>query len=271
MKYLPLVISTLIMLGALWFSYRTFAHKPIIYVYQDAGVDEKALTHTLGALKKIAGKTYRISTLSAQTLVKGQWMSTAKLLVMPGGADLPYVKKLQGKGNQLIQTFVAEGGAYLGICAGSYYGASKVEFDKHGPLEVLGTRELSFFPGTAIGPILAAYDYHTNSGARAAQIETKLPNLKNVTVYYNGGGYFENAQQTPNTQIIANYKNHLPAIIHIHYGKGNVILSGVHFETAAEDLERTDPHLAPLIPLLNKDRIKRHRLQLEILKLLGIS
>lgn len=271
MKYLPILITTLLMLGALWVSYRIFAHKPVIYVYQDAGVDEKALAHTLDTLKATVGTDYQITTLSAASLLQDNWIKNAKLLVMPGGADLPYVQKLQGKGNQRIRDFVASGGAYLGICAGAYYGAAVVEFDKGGKLEVVGPRELSFFSGKAIGPILAPYDYHTNSGARAAQITTTLPGLSSVTVYYNGGGYFEHALQDPHARILAIYPNQLAAIIHVTYGKGNVILSGVHFETEAEHLEATDQYLAPLVPLLQQDHKNRRQLQLAILRLLGVS
>ncbi len=55
-------------------------------------------------------------------------------------------------------------------------------------------------------------------------------------VYYNGGGYFVNS----NAQIIAHYKNKLPAIIKTKYGNGLVILSGVHFEIDQQMLEREE-------------------------------
>ncbi len=46
----------------------------------------------------------------------------------------------------------------------------------------------------------------------------------------NGGGFFENAEQYPNTKVVATYENDLPAFILINYGKGKYLLSGVHFE-----------------------------------------
>ena len=54
-------------------------------------------------------------------------------------------------GNERIREYVSKGGKYLGICAGGYYASSYVEFEKSTTLEVLGDRELSFFPGKAIG------------------------------------------------------------------------------------------------------------------------
>jgi len=37
----------------------------------------------------------------------------------------------------LIREYVEQGGMYLGLCAGGYYGAQKVEFEVGTPLEVL--------------------------------------------------------------------------------------------------------------------------------------
>lgn len=47
--------------------------------------------------------------------------------------------------------FVTQGGSYLGLCAGAYYACARVEFEPGTPLEVVGDRELAFFPGIAQG------------------------------------------------------------------------------------------------------------------------
>ena len=47
--------------------------------------------------------------------------------------------------------YVKSGGSYLGLCAGAYYGCARVVFEPGTPLEVVGGRELQFFPGTARG------------------------------------------------------------------------------------------------------------------------
>jgi glutamine amidotransferase-like uncharacterized protein len=61
--------------------------------------------------------------------------------------------------------YVRAGGAYLGLCAGAYYACSRVEFEPGGPLEVVGNRELGFFPGVAAG---AAYAGEHPGGMRHA-------------------------------------------------------------------------------------------------------
>ena len=68
------------------------------------------------------------------------------------------------------------------------------------------------------------------------------------------GGYFENAQNYPNVSVIGTYKilnsPILPAIIYIQYGKGHVILSGVHFEYNGSLLDQHNPYLQKIIPKL---------------------
>ena len=48
--------------------------------------------------------------------------------------------------------------------------------------------------------------------------------------FYNGGGYFVDAENTKDTEIIASYEDNKPAIIKCTCGDGTAILSGVHLE-----------------------------------------
>lgn len=248
--------------------------KSIIYVYDDEGVSEESLKHTVNALNLVP-KKYSVKTITAQEIIKNKWLDEAILLVMPGGADLPYVKKLNGVANESIKNFVYEGGAYLGICAGAYYASGYVEFDKGGELEVLGERELSFFPGKAIGPILSSYDYRNNSGVRAARIKMQtMGELSEVNLYFNGGGFFENAEDYTDVQVLGNYQINnieLPAIIHIKYGAGNVVLSGVHFEYDTSLLDIKDKYIENIIEQLKNTEDSRKSLIKKILQKLTIE
>ncbi len=241
-----------------------------VYVYHDEGVSEESLAQTVFTFRSLL-KKYTVTTIDAKKLKEGLWTKNAVLFVLPGGADLPYVKKLQGTGNTIIQNYVANGGAFLGICAGSYYGSSTVEFDKNGPLEVLEDRELGFFKGSAVGPVLAPYDYQTQSSSRAATIYTILPHVAKTTVFYNGGGFFHHAEAYPNTQVIGTYDNNLPAIIFIHYGKGKVLLSGVHFEYDPFLLDTQDPYIQKILKPLRKDNTVRKVLFKDLMQLLEIT
>lgn len=121
-------------------------------------------------------------------VIEGSRTKKAVLFVIPGGADLPYAKKLNGKENAVIKK-ISKRVINLGIWVGAYYGTSYVEFCKDGDLEVLGKRELSFLKGKTVGPALAKYDYKKNSGARAAKI--KISVTEEVTFYFNGGCFLK--------------------------------------------------------------------------------
>lgn len=196
-----------------------------ILAYCDEGVSPQSLQHLMRALKQ-----YSVTRVNRKTLA--DHLPSASLLVMPGGRDIPYHENLKGELNRKIRTFVEEGGRYLGLCAGGYYGSSFVEFEKGNALEVVGERELGFFPGKASGPAYGngIFRYNSESGSRIAQLDW---NGKRVGVYYNGGCLFADADSYENIEVLARYAD-LPdtpaAIIKCTVGKGIAILSGVHPE-----------------------------------------
>ncbi|MBM3631979.1 MAG: biotin--protein ligase [Alphaproteobacteria bacterium] len=241
-----------------------------VYVYEDEGVGKNSLNQILSTFQKLI-KNYSVKTINSEKVKEGVWNKHAIVLIIPGGADLLYVKKLNGKGNEVIQTYVKEGGSFLGICAGSYYGSSYVEFDKNGPSEVLESRELGFFKGHAIGPILAPYDHNTQSGGRAVTLYTTLPNVKKTIVFYNGSGFFQNAEQYPNTRVIGTYDHGLPALIFIHYGKGKVLLSGVHFEYDPSLINTDNQHMQKIKESLREDNEVREVLFKDLMTLIGVK
>ena len=240
-----------------------------ILVYNDQGAEGNSLKQTLSMFSKLASKRYEIKTINAQTLLETDWEAKTALLVIPGGADIPYTQKLNGKGNEKISSYVKNGGNFLGICAGGYYGANNIEFAKGTELEVIGKRELSFYPGKAIGPILANYVYNSHEGARAARLKWHQSNLPIVTVYYNGGGYFSESNKYNNVTVLAQYEDHPKkpaAIVKMKIGNGTAILSGVHFEYAYQHLDEKDKYLHSIIPELKQSNKQRHLLVTQLLK-----
>jgi biotin--protein ligase len=231
--------------------------KKTVYVYEDAGVSEESLAQTLHSLQELLAPRYLIKTLNAKEVIANQWAKDAALFVMPGGADLPYLKKLKGQGNQNIKEYVQAGGAYLGFCAGAYYGASAIEFDKGGALEVFGQRELGFYPGVAVGPILAPYVYHSAKGARAPIITPTIPGLKKTAVFYNGGGTFLNPSQYPGIKVLAYYPKGEAAVVEAKVQKGRAILSGVHPEYSANLIDEKEPELEVIKCSLQRDHQAR--------------
>lgn len=161
---------------------------------------------------------------------------------MPGGADLGYCRALNGIGNKVISQFVWNGGSYLGLCAGGYYGCGRVEFEvRNGEMEVVGGRELSFFPGICRGAAFAGFTYASESGARASNLKIEKSTLDDVAPeefrsYYNGGGLFVDAEKYEGVEVLARYTQDLSvtggnaAVVYCKVGSGGAILTGPHPE-----------------------------------------
>ncbi|WP_341747593.1 BPL-N domain-containing protein [Candidatus Tisiphia endosymbiont of Dascillus cervinus] len=252
--------------------------KNIIYLYNDLGVSIESIKHTMYTLKQIVLSNYKIHFISASEIIENKWSNQAALLIIPGGRDIYYAKQLNGKGNKAIKDYVEIGGNYLGICAGAYYGSGFVEFDKDGSLEILGERELAFFPNKTIGPVLAKYNYENNSGVRAALIKLAIDDnslSKKIMIYYNGGPYFVDTQLYKNINTLAYYQfldqSVLPAVLKIKYNKGNVILSAVHFEYSSKLLNMNDKFHAQIVSELEQSEFDKIKFAGVIFKYLGLS
>lgn len=228
-----------------------------IYIYNGPGASEASVTQLEYSLPQ-AMPHAEIVLLSHHDVKQGSWMEDAALFVMPGGADVPYCRKLNGVGNQKIRAFVENGGAYFGICAGAYYACASLSFDAGGESPILGKRELAFIKGEAVGPILASYDFRSMSGARIGKIQD-IATGKEIDTFFNGGPYFMVEEGT--CDVLAHYMNEeaqdLPAIVTTTVGKGRVLLSATHIEYSPHLLSKDDPCLSDIIPILEKSDPER--------------
>jgi biotin--protein ligase len=197
-----------------------------IYLYCGEGVGSRSLLETKNFLSSYG----LVEEIDAKGVILGSWANDAALFVIPGGADLPYCQLLNGAGNKAILEYVREGGAYLGICAGSYYAGNFVEFAKGTDLEILGPRELAFFSGTVEGPTFWPFPQEREVVLASPLIE------KEAVCHYAGGGHFRGASLN---QILARYvETGDAAIIECQAGRGGALLSSVHLERDNGDLGR---------------------------------
>lgn len=156
---------------------------------------------------------------------------------------MPYCHSLNGSPNAAISSWIRyRGGKYLGLCAGGYYGSKRCEFeigDKY--LEVVGSRELGFFPGTCRGAAFEGFVYDKEDGAKAAslKIESALPGVEgDVKTYCNGGGIFVDADLMTDkgVEVLARFTDKVKveggdaAAVYCKVGNGAAILTGVHPE-----------------------------------------
>lgn len=223
-----------------------------VLVYTGTGSTVESVKHALFSLRRVLSPNYAVIPVTEAAILKEPWTSTCALLVFPGGADLGYCKALNGHGNSVIKQYVRTGGAYLGFCAGGYYGSKKCEFevgDKH--LEVVGSRELAFYPGIARGGAFKGFRYQSESGARAVRIMTKKDAFKGAGAvpdefvsYYNGGSVFVTPVDDPNVEVLATYGDDIDvdggqekaAVVFTKVGLGSAILTGPHPEFSAVNL-----------------------------------
>ena len=123
-----------------------------VAVYHDAGTGEFSRGALIQALAASVAERARVRRIDAAEICGSDaWHASTALLAIPGGADLPYCERLGGAGNASIRRYVAEGGAFLGVCAGAYYACARLGFEARSPGAITGTRELALFPGTARG------------------------------------------------------------------------------------------------------------------------
>ncbi len=207
-----------------------------VILYSGAGVSERSLIEIPDTMQSTFGDPkykLHIESVGPEIFDSPNFGQDTSLLIIPGGADLPYVQDLQGKRNEAIRNYIMSGGRVLGLCAGAYYLSKYVEFDKGGPLEVEGSRELVCFPGTARGPVFGPYHVGSDEGGRAVGLIWTGPEKPpaNLTTYFDGGCEFVDADKFPNVTVLARYKDvpgNPAAIVEIKIGLGKVILSGVH-------------------------------------------
>ncbi|MBX9923814.1 MAG: hypothetical protein K2Y01_06860 [Rhabdochlamydiaceae bacterium] len=244
-----------------------------ILIYRDKGADPFCIEALVAALRQeLAHQKYSITFADRKLLQTASWHDQTKLLIFPGGRDIPYHKALHGCGNQQIVDFVQKGGSFLGICAGGYYASAHIEFEKGGPLEVIASRDLRFFPGHAVGPAYGpgTFGYRGQKGAQIATLE--LGSTISAS-YYHGGCAFIGEENNPNISVLARYadlEKKPPAIIRCTVGRGMAILSGVHPEYSAYHSNAIKHLPAPLFSALQKIEPKRRLLFTHLLKELEV-
>ncbi|KFA55881.1 hypothetical protein S40293_06929 [Stachybotrys chartarum IBT 40293] len=234
------------------------ARKLNVLVYTGAGTTSESVRHCMFSLRRLLASNYAVIPVTETILLKEPWAPTCALLVFPGGGDLGYCRTFNGEGNRRIGDFVRRGGAYLGLCAGGYYGSRRCEFEVgNTPLEVVGSRELGFFPGTCRGGALKGFEYFSEKGARAVRL--KVVNeafddgaaLQDTASYFNGGGVFVDAAQMKDVLVLATYADEIDvdggdgkaAAVLCKVGQGKALLTGPHPEFSPVNL-----HSQPSIP-----------------------
>lgn len=220
--------------------------KPYILIYQDYIGNNFPLYRSLCDLYGRAA----VGWCTADDILAGRLDPAVKLFVMPGGEDRYYFEKLKGEGNRRIREFVERGGRYLGICAGAYYACERIEWAAGTAHEICEARELGFFPGTAVGPIGGAEALDTIGDPRPSIVEVSFEKdgiSHDMKAIYHGGPVFvlgdgakadHQALTRWSGSWAGSFGSHEPtAVLMVRVGKGRAVLSALHPEIGARDLD----------------------------------
>ncbi|SCU92747.1 LANO_0E01970g1_1 [Lachancea nothofagi CBS 11611] len=254
-----------------------------VLVYNGPGVSPDSVKHTVITLRRLLEPFYAVSTVNAKVLQTEPWAGKTSALVFPGGADLPYTKECAAVMPQIKKFVSKQGGSFIGFCAGGYFATDRVEFALGDPmLEVVGKRELKFFPGAGRGPAFHGFKYNSEAGAHAARL--RLPNGEEFKTYYNGGCVFADAEKYDNVEVLAHYSEPLDvpftegssklgaAVVLCQVGKGRALLTGPHPEYVPQLLQRRHDHdyNSSIVDALMEHESARLKFMKDILTKLGL-
>jgi glutamine amidotransferase-like uncharacterized protein len=196
------LFSILLMSANVWAS-------PIL-VYRDAGVCPENCAEAVGdlAAEHFGSVKYVKASQITQAALK-----TAKIWIQPGGNAIEAAELMTAEQKALLRNFVAQGGSYLGICAGAFLADHFADdFNQVPGLGLIPGVSLDFLPGN-IDDLILQVTWHS------------VPRY----LYFQAGATFKFDNSRP-VQIIARYADGRPAVVQFPYGKGTVVLSGPHPE-----------------------------------------
>lgn len=189
---------------------------PLALVYRGSGACE-GCAESLAALLERAG--YATRYVGPDALTRDATFEGAALYAQPGGDETMLVRDAVGAARwpavrERLRTFVADGGAYLGICLGGFMAGEWMDDDATIPALGLLDGDASYFTATPrqyTEDQVIAVDWLHPPGRRH--------------VYFQEGPSF-----AAKGDVWARYSDRSAAALIASFGRGKVGVSGIHFE-----------------------------------------
>lgn len=169
--------------------------------------------------------------IDVETLHDGAFAqdSALSLFVLPGiiGDYCNYPALIGARGSDHLKQYVANGGALLKICAGSYHGARNIEYRRPSGITAYEPALLDMFHGTAHGPL-----HHEDHASIEVGFKTLRGDWARTNVAYHKGPALK-LSCDQDVEILARYNavyGTPVAIASRNVGNGLAIFSGPHIE-----------------------------------------
>ena len=184
----------------------------IALIYSGDGICEEDCAAAAAQSATLAGFTPRlvVGNSLAENATAAEvtaFFKDVRVWVEPGGYATQSYDGMTTKLQTSLRNFVEMGGGYVGWCAGAFMSNSSIG--------TTGSAGLGVFPGNE----------STRNGSTDENI---LWNGKNVSMYWEGGGYLYNLPAS--VEVIAYYSDKTVAAARTTFGLGRVFVSGVHPE-----------------------------------------
>jgi glutamine amidotransferase-like uncharacterized protein len=198
---------------------------PRVGVFADFGVWHLGARSIVEALER-EGVTCRVLD---RTLLVPPVLGQFDTLIMPGGWAPFQLAALDKSAQGALKQFVADGGRCVGVCAGAYLVSRSARWN-----EMEYPYPLQLYDGIAAGPVPGLNLWPQADSVRLALTADGralgLDAIEGRAFLFNGGSCFVGGSEVT---TLARYPDGSSAVISFPFGKGDVVLSGVHFERPA--------------------------------------
>jgi hypothetical protein len=157
------------------------------------------------------GLAYNTANSSQLDSISQSELMSYRLFIVPGGNSITIGNNLSSKATATVHDAVAQGLNYLGICAGGFFGG----YSEYNGLDLTSGKWFNLYA-----------DYY--KGIHKEAVAISFPGGSKLDIYWQNG-----PELSGWGQIIGKYPNGSTAITEGYWGKGFVLLSGVHPEAPA--------------------------------------